>query len=115
MKTITSRKPESIVIESGEEILYDMSQWPESSPGQPYRKSEVLWDEVNEVIVLKTQAQLDSENALKQLVETDKEMNRKLEDHVDLLISKGLVEIEDYPVQFQEVYNLRKELRTKLI
>ena len=110
---IISRKPLSIIIESGQEIPYNLGNWPEKSPGQPYRKSEVLWD--GSKVVLKTQAQLGSDEAAKALPATDAKMPRALEDHVDLLISKGLVSIKDYPEKFQEIYNLKKELRSQIL
>ena len=113
MIKIITRGPNFIIIENGQQIPFSMSQWPESSPGQPYRKSECLWD--GSKVILKTQAQLDSDAASKALPATDAKMPRVLEDHVDLLISKGLVSIKDYPEGFQEIYNLKKELRSQIL
>jgi len=52
--------------------------------------------------------------ALSKLILTDKEMTRKLEDSVDVLISKNLVSINDYPAEFQTMYILKKTLRDQL-
>ena len=52
---------------------------------------------------------------IEQLSKTDSEMSRKLEEHVDLLISKKLVSLTDYSEEFQEIYNLKKELRSQIL
>ena len=115
MFKIKSNFYNSMELENEEVIPFDMSNWPVDEKGNPVSKQLCVWDEVDEIVVLKSQEQLDSENALKQLPELDKEINRKLEDHVDLLISKGLVSIKDYPEEFQAVYNLKKELRSQIL
>ena len=115
MKNINSKFYNSIELDTGEIILFDMSQWPTDENGNLVSKCLCGYDMEKNIVVLKSQSQLDSENALKQLPELDKEINRKLEDHVDLLISKGLVSIKDYPEEFQAVYNLKKELRSQIL
>ena len=113
MTSITTRGPNFIIIESGQQIPYSMSQWPEKSPGQPYRKSEVLWD--GSKVVLKTQAQLDSDAASKALPETDAKMPRALEDIIDVLITKNTFRKNEMPIAVQELYDLKKELRSKIL
>ena len=115
MENINSKFVNSIELETGKTIPFDMSQWPTDENNNPVSKQLCVWDEVDEIVVLKSQSQLDSENALKQLPETDAKISRALEDHVDLLISKGLVSIKDYPEEFQEIYSLKKELRSQIL
>jgi len=93
----------------------EVNEWPIDENGNLISKQLCVWDEENKIVVLKSQSQLDSENALKQLPETDAKISRALEDHVDLLISKGLVSIKDYPEEFQEIYSLKKELRSQIL
>jgi len=113
MTSITTRGPNFIILENGQQIPYSMSQWPESSPGQPYRKSEVLWD--GSKVVLKTQAQLDSDAASKALPATDAKMPRALEDLIDVLITKNTFKKNEMPAAVQELYDLKKELRSKIL
>ena len=110
MQNINFKFFNSIEIETSEEIQFDMTLWPIDENGNPISKRLCQWDEANQIVILKGEIVLEKENALKRLIETDKEMNRKLEDQVDLLIAKGLAVITDYPVKFQELYNLRKQL-----
>ena len=113
MTSITTRGPNFIILENGQQIPYSMSQWPEKSPGQPYRKSEVLWD--GSKVVLKTQAQLDSDAASKALPATDAKLPRTLEDLIDVLIAKSVIKKTDLPAAVIEAYDGKKELREKII
>lgn len=113
MMKITTRGPNFIIVESGEVILFNTSQWPEKSPGQPYRKSGVLWD--GSKVVLKTHAQLDSDAASKALPETDAKLPRTLEDLIDVLIAKNVIKKTDLPAAVIEAYDGKKELREKII
>ena len=110
---ITTRGPNFIIIENGQQIPYSMSQWPESSPGQPYSKHVVLWD--GSKVVLKTQAQLDSDAASKALPATDAKMPRALEDIIEVLITKNTFRKNEMPAAVQELYDLKKELRSKIL
>ena len=113
MNSINAKQFNSIVIDTGEEIPFNLSQWPEKSPGQPHRKSEVLWD--GSKVVLKTQAQLDSDAASKALPATDAKMPRALEDIIDVLITKNAFRKNEMPAAVQELYDLKKELRSKIL
>ena len=113
MMYITEKGPNFIILENDQRIPYSMSQWPESSPGQPYRKSEVLWD--GSKVVLKTQAQLDSDAASKALPETDAKMPRALEDLIEVLLTKNTFRKNEMPVAVQELYDLKKDLRSKIL
>jgi len=87
--------------------------WPESSPGQPYRKSECYWN--GSEVVLKTQPMLDKDVAIKQLSTTDAKMPRALEDVIDLLITKNTIIKADLPQAVQTTYDLKKSLRATLV
>ena len=91
----------------------EVKEWPEKSPDQPYRKSEVLWD--GSKVVLKTQAQLDSDAASKALPATDAKMPRALEDLIEVLLTKNTFRKNEMPVAVQELYDLKKELRSKIL
>ncbi len=110
---IDKKRISTLLLASGIEIPYSMSQWPEKSPGQPYRKSEVLWD--GSKVILKTQAQLDSDAASKALSETYAKMPRALEDIIDILITKNTFRKIDLPTVVQELYDLKKDLRSKIL
>ena len=113
MIKIITRGPNFIVIENNQQVIFNMSEWPEKSPGQPVSKHDVLWD--GSKVVLKTQAQLDSDAASKALLETDAKMPRVLEDIIDVLITKNTFRKNEMPIAVQELYDLKKELRSKVI
>ena len=72
MSKIISKGINYLIIDTGQEIPYSMSQWPESSPGQPYRKSEVYW--TGSAVALKTTAMQVAEYKTKKF----KELNDKI-------------------------------------
>ena len=107
----------------GTEILLD-----ETSDMSPYINGKCISTEdglplfkyVNGTIVeittyIKTQAQLDSDAASKALLATDAKMPRVLEDIIDVLITKNTFRKNEMPIAVQELYNLKKELRSKVI
>ena len=48
------------------------------------------------------------------LIKTDETIARSVEDLIDLLISKGLVTLDEFPEAIRMVYNYKKELRKQL-
>ena len=78
------------------------------------KRVKPIWNEIESVWIL-VQKDLENEIILNRLENTDSKISRALEDNVDLLISKGLVSIKDYPKEFQTVYNLKKELRSQIL
>jgi len=80
--------------------------------GQPAHKNLCKWN--GEKVILKNQNEIDSDNAVKMLPETDNSMIRVIEDLVDVLITKGLIAITDLPEEAQTKYNSRKSLRENL-
>lgn len=116
---IISKKLASVVIENGQEVSFNLANWPEKSPGQPYRKSECLWD--GSKVVLKTQAQLESDAAPNELEKLDKYMPRPTEQQYDLLIATDKLTANDLAdIQIDEnttlldIYNQKKTLRSQL-
>jgi len=93
----------------------EVNEWPIDENGNPVSKQLCVWDEADEIVVLKSQEQLDSENALKQLSETDNKMTRVTEDLISILITKNVIRKEELPVSVQELYGNKKILRSKLI
>ena len=113
MQEIIKQRFDSIEIETGETVPFNMASWPIDENGNPVSKHGVLWD--GSKVVLKTQAQLDSDAASKALPETDAKMPRVLEDIIDVLITKNTFRKIDLPTVVQELYNLKKDLRSKIL
>ena len=115
MKNINSKFFDSIEIETGETIPFDMANWPTDENGNPVSKQLCQWDEINEMVILKTQSILDKELAIKELPLTDAKMPRALEDVIDLLITKNTIIKADLPQAVQTTYDLKKSLRATLV
>jgi len=80
-----------------------------------------VWDEIKKKVVLKSESQLDSENALKQLTELDKFLPRPVEDQYDILITAEIIttaSLDNITVYTDttllDVYNQKKALRATL-
>ena len=58
MNNINLKFFDSIEIETGDKIKFNMSLWPKSSTGKPYNKSECYWNG-NSVVVKTTQQLVD--------------------------------------------------------
>ena len=112
MKEILKQRFNSIELDTNEVIIFNMANWPTDENGNPVSKHGVLWD--GSKVVLKTQAQLDSENALKQLPETDSKMIRKIDELYNVLITKGILSKEDFSEYFGNDIKEREVLREKL-
>ena len=113
MNDINLKLFNSIEIDTGETVPFNMANWPIDENGNPVSKHGVLWD--GSKVILKTRAQLDSDAASKALSETDAKMPRVLEDIIDVLITKNTFRKNEMPIAVQELYNLKKELRSKVI
>jgi len=70
MNSILKHFPGQIKIDTGQ--IIPITDWPESSPGQPYRKSEVYW--TGSAVAVKTTAMQVAEYKTKKF----KEMNDKI-------------------------------------
>jgi len=64
-------------------------------------------------LVLSPQKEIN--DTKKQLGDTDAKMPRALEDIIDVLITKNTFRKIDLPIAVQELYDLKKELRSRVI
>jgi hypothetical protein len=76
MNIIKLKGPNYIVIDTGVQIPFSMSGWPEKSPGQPYRKNEVYW--TGSTVAIKTTAMQVSDYKTKKFNDLDTEITSKL-------------------------------------
>jgi len=72
MENITLKKVSSIVIDTSQEISFNMANWPVDGSGNPYRKSECYW--TGSMVAVKTTAMQVAEYKTKKF----KEMNDKI-------------------------------------
>ena len=80
--------------------------------GQPAHKNLCKWN--GEKVILKNQNEIDSDNAVKMLPETDNSMIRIIEDLIDTLIDKNVIALNDLPKEAKDKINNRKTLRNKI-
>lgn len=94
MNTIINHFPGKIEIDTGQ--IIPITDWPESSPGQPYRKSEVYW--TGSMVAVKTTAMQVSDYKVKKF----KELNDKIIQN--LMCVKKLKKLNDVHDIFIDEY-----------
>lgn len=80
---------------------------------------DIIYDGINIRIKTEEEKEKDrilqeAEEAKQQLIETDKDVVRVIEDIIDVLVAKKVVDYKDLPQSVQEKLAERKTLREKL-
>lgn len=94
-------------------------EWPLES-GETFTINEPLppedWVLAEDLVSFraKNQTELDHDDGMQTLAETDAKMPRQLEDLIDTLITKGTIVLADLPQAVQDTHTQRKAARAKL-
>ena len=78
------------------------------------QRSKPTWNEIQSAWIL-VQKNLESNIFKEQLNATDAKLPRALEDIIDVLITKNTFRKNEMPAAVQELYDLKKELRSKIL
>lgn len=97
----------------GSQVPQEGYVWYEGEVPQYDAETQVLkWDE-NKIIVVDNKERI-TEKTKQKLAETDESIIRVIEDVIDVLIAKNIIDYQDLPEIVQEKQKERKLLREKL-